>query len=155
MIRTILIICLCFTSGAYAQKVPLHVAIATFEPPFVIQGTHKEIYGFDADLMSSLCQMLNRTCQFHIMRFEQLLDAVAKQKMDVAIGSITITPERSKIVNFSLPYLVSSSRFVEKQIVSNQIFSLDKLNNKKIGIGTATVFGDQLITMGVKNPIIA
>ena len=154
MLRSILMVFICFTTSIFAQGEPLNIGIETFDPPFVIQGANKEIYGFDIDMMNSLCQMINRTCRFHEMRFDELLNAVATQKMDVAVSSITITPGRSKLVNFSLPYLLSYSRFLEKKSAPNQPFSLALLNNKKIGLGTGTVFQNQLTAMGLKNPII-
>ena len=154
MLRSILIVYICFTTSIFAQGEPLNIGIETFDPPFVIQGANKEIYGFDIDMMNSLCQLINRTCRFHVMRFDELLNAVATQKMDVAVSSITITPGRSKLVNFSLPYLLSYSRFLEKKSNPDRPFSLALLNNKKIGLETGTVFQNQLTVMGVKNPII-
>lgn len=152
MMRSILLILICFSSSLFAINEPLNVGIESFAPPFVMQGAKHEIYGFDIDMMNSLCKMMQRTCQFKVMRFEQLLDAVANKKVDVAVSSITITPERSKIVNFSLPYLLSYSRFLEKQSPTTTSFSLALLNNKKIGLQSGTVFLDQLNAMGVKNP---
>ena len=151
---SIITVFMCFTSTIFAQGIPLNVGIETFDPPFVIQSANKELYGFDVDMMNNLCKIINRTCQFHVMRFEQLLDAVATQKMDVAVSSITITPQRSKLVNFSLPYLLSYSRFLERKSTPNKPFSLALLNNKKIGLEKGTIFQDQLTAMGVKNPII-
>ncbi|MGM9453771.1 transporter substrate-binding domain-containing protein [Legionella bozemanae] len=152
MIRLILTAFICFTSSLFAQGEPLNVGIESFDPPFVMQGNHNQVFGFDVDMMNSLCKILNRTCTFHVMRFNQLLDAVVNQKIDVAVSSITITSERTKIVNFSLPYLQSFSRFLERASNTKEPFSLDLLNTKKIGLEEGTVFFDQLREMGVKNP---
>lgn len=144
---------ICFTSTLCAADLPvLNIGTESFNPPFVMQGSKKEIYGFDIDMMNSLCRIMQRTCQYHIMRFDQLLDAVATQKIDMAISSITITPERAKIVNFSLPYLLSYSRFVTRPNVQAVPFNLEFLNGKKIGLETGTIFSQQLTMMGVKNP---
>lgn len=152
MIRIILIAIICFTSSLFAQGEPLNVGIESFDPPFVMQGSHHDAYGFDVDMMNSLCKIMNRTCAFHVMRFEQLIDAVANHKIDVAVSSITITGDRSKIVNFSLPYLLSYSRFLESQSIAKEKFSLALLDTRKIGLEAGTVFFNQLKEMGVKNP---
>ncbi|KTD66852.1 MULTISPECIES: transporter substrate-binding domain-containing protein [Legionella] len=152
MTRLILIAFICFTSSLFALGEPLNVGIESFDPPFVMQGTHKEAYGFDVDMMNNLCKIMNRTCVFHVMRFDKLIDAVANNKLDVAVSSITITNERAKIVNFSLPYLLSYSRFLGKRSNSKEPFSLDLLNKKRIGLETGTVFLEQLKQMGVNNP---
>lgn len=139
----------------HAAGAILNVGIESFSPPFVMQGSDKNSYGYDVDMMSNLCKMINRTCQFRIMRFDHLLPAVANKTVDVAVSSITITAERSKIVNFSIPYQLSYSRFLTtRATAANTIFSLGLLNNKKIGVGSGTVFTAQLNSMGVKNPVI-
>lgn len=151
----LLIIGLMSLNTCFAQDLPvLNIGTESFNPPFVIQGSRKEIYGFDIDLMNALCKEIGYTCNYRIMRFDQLLPAVARKDIDIAISSITITPDRAKIVNFSLPYLPSYSRFMMKTTKTVPPFSLDFLNNKKIGLESGTVFEQQLLSMGVKNPKI-
>lgn len=154
MIRLILALLLCYSSLLDAESEPLNVGIESFSPPFVMQGAHREIFGFDIDMMNALCKQIHRTCSFHVMRFDQLLAAVANKQIDAAVSSITITPARSKIVNFSLPYLLSYSRFLQKQSAQNAPFSLALLSGKKIGIEAGTIFTEELNTLGVKNPVI-
>lgn len=149
----ILVASIGFTSTLFAADLPvLNVGTESFNPPFVMQGSKNEIYGFDIDMMNSLCKMMQRTCKYRIMRFDRLLEAVARRELDMAISSITITPERAKMVNFSLPYLLSYSRFVTRPTSQAVPFSLEFLNGKKIGLESGTVFPQQLNTMGVKNP---
>ena len=152
-IRHILITLIILTPNVYAANESLNIGITSFDPPFIIQGSDKNIYGFDVDMMNSLCKILQRSCQFHVMRFEQLLPAVANRTIDAALSSITITADRSKIVSFSLPYLLSYSRFLTKNTKEAiQPFSLVLLNGKTIGIETGTIFGEQIKSMGIKNP---
>lgn len=153
LIQRILIASLCFTSTLFAAEFPiLRVGTESFNPPFVMQGAHNAVFGFDIDLMNALCKKIQRTCQYRIMRFDQLIEAVEKKEIDVAISSITITPDRAKFVNFSLPYLLSYSRFLIKPKAKAIPFTLAMLNDKKIGLETGTIFPQQLETMGVKNP---
>jgi polar amino acid transport system substrate-binding protein len=152
-LRRILIVSIGFLSTAFAADLPvLNIGTESFNPPFVMQGSKNEIYGFDIDMMNTLCKMMQRTCKFHIMRFDQLIDAVANKQLDMAISSITITPERAKVVNFSLPYLLSYSRFVTKPSTKVEPFNLEFLNGKRIGLEAGTIFAQQLDAMGVKNP---
>jgi len=154
LIKCILIACVSFTSSVYALGPDLNVGIESFYPPFVMQGSQKEIYGFDVDMMNNLCKIMQRTCKYHIMRFSLLIDALINQKIDAAVSAITITPQRSKIVNLSLPYLLSYSRFLTKNTQKTQTFSLFVLNGKRIGVENGTVFPDQIKEMGVINPKI-
>ena len=144
------------TSTLFAAPLPtLHIATSGFNPPFVIQDTKNEIYGFDIEMMNSLCKNLERTCRYHLMSFEQMLAKVAAEQIDIALGSITITAEREKIINFSLPYLPSYSRFLTKTSKKFPTpFNLKLLNGKKIGLGAGTVFIHQITALGISKATI-
>jgi polar amino acid transport system substrate-binding protein len=151
----IVFLCLFFgISPLHAIGPALTVGIDSFTPPFVMQSANNKLYGFDIEMMNNLCEIMQRTCQFKMMRFEQLIPSVANKTVNVALSSITITNERAKMVRFSLPYLLSYSRFIKKNDAQTQPFTLDLLNNKKIGIEEGSVFSDEVTMMGVKNPTI-
>ncbi|BCA96457.1 arginine ABC transporter substrate-binding protein [Legionella antarctica] len=155
IIRYLLITSVLLISHVYAQGEPLNVGVHSFYPPFMIQGTDNEIYGYDVDMMNAICKIMNRTCQFHIMQFDQLLPAVAGKKIDAAVGAITITTDRLKSVSFSMPYLISYSRFLTNHIDKAKLpFSLNLLNTQRIGIETGTIFTDQIKHLGIINPTI-
>ncbi|KTD31131.1 putative amino acid ABC transporter, periplasmic binding protein [Legionella maceachernii] len=144
-----------FTTFAHAQnELPLKIAVNGFSPPFVMQTGNKQLYGFDISMMNSICKILKRPCQFTAMRFQNLIPSVEAKKFDVAVGSIIITPERSTHVNFSLPYLMSHSRFLGPKNLAGQPFSLQMLNDKTIGVEKGSIFTDQINDMGVRNPNI-
>ncbi|CEG58199.1 transporter substrate-binding domain-containing protein [Legionella fallonii] len=153
-IRHALTVFTLFISTLYAAGPPLNVGIQGFNPPFEIQGADNEIYGFDVDMMNGLCKIMDRTCVFHVIKFDLLLDAVESKKIDVAVSSITITAGRSALVNFSLPYLLSYSRFLGPSANKTQPFSLALLSNKKIGVEAGTIFADQIKVLGIINPTI-
>lgn len=156
LLRCILVSTLIFLmSPLHAAGEPLNVGIDGFTPPFVMQGSNKEFYGFDIDMINSLCKIMQRTCNFVPMKFEKLLTAVEEQKVDLAVSSITITAERSQKMGFSNPYLSSYSRFLTNQTdEAQQAFSLQLLKDKKIGVVVATVFKDQIKDMGIINPTV-
>ncbi|RUR20368.1 transporter substrate-binding domain-containing protein [Legionella sp. km535] len=156
LLRCILVSTLIFLmSPLHAVGEPLNVGIDSFTPPFVMQGSNKGYYGFDIDMISALCKIMQRTCTFVPMKFEKLLAAVEDQTVDIAVSSITITAERSKKVGFSNPYLSSYSRFLTNQThEGQQTFSLQLLKDKKIGVVVATVFKDQINDMGIINPTV-
>ncbi|ARG98836.1 transporter substrate-binding domain-containing protein [Legionella micdadei] len=143
-----------FATFAHPQNEPLKIAVNGFAPPFVMQSGNKQLYGFDISMMTSICKILKRSCQFQAMRFQDLIPAVESKKVDVAVGSIIITPERSTHVNFSLPYLISHSRFLGPKNLAGQPFSFQMLNNKTIGVEKGSIFTDEISDMGVRNPSI-
>jgi polar amino acid transport system substrate-binding protein len=155
-IRYLLLGFICIIPTLHAENNSLKVGIDGFLPPFAMHGKNNQNYGFDVDMMNSLCKIMKRSCEFHTMKFAQLLPAVENRQVDVALSYITITPERSKRVNFSNPYLLSYSRFLTKSPASGvkPPFSLELLKNKNIGVVAGTIFADQIKKMGVRNPVI-
>jgi len=156
LIYRILFVFTLLISSLHAEGELLNVGVQNFDPPYVMQGSGNGVSGFDIDTMNFVCKSIKRNCQFRVMRFKDLLNAVITKKVDVAIGTITITEARAALINFSLPYLVSYSRFLgnSKAINQNQAFSLEMLNNKRIGITKGSIGGDQLKAMGIIKPQI-
>ncbi|WP_298628195.1 transporter substrate-binding domain-containing protein [uncultured Legionella sp.] len=156
LIQRILLLTIIFLlSSVHAAGEPLNVGVDSYTPPFVMEGNAKKLYGFDIDMMTALCKLMQRTCHYVPMKFENLLNAVATKKVDVAVSSITITANRAKDVNFSTPYLLSYSRFLTIHTEeTHQPFTLELLKNKRIGVVVATVFKEQIKDMGVINPTV-
>jgi polar amino acid transport system substrate-binding protein len=141
----------CTFTTVYAEGEPLVVGTESYNPPFVQQGGKQSIFGFDIDMMLTLCKIMNRTCVFKVMKFTDILPAVETNKIDVATDSITITAARSHEVSFSLPYLPSNSRFLTTVANSKTPFSFDSLKGKSLGIQSGTIFVDQVSELGIKN----
>ena len=133
---------------------PLKIGVDGFSPPYVMQGANNQFFGFDISMMISICKILKRDCQFEVLPFKELLDAVATKKVDAAVSTLIITPERAKKVNFSLPYLVSHSRFLGLSNLAKQSFNLANFDGQRIGIVDGTVFADEVMALGIKNPQI-
>ncbi len=135
-------------ASLHAQNQPLLVAIPQFVAPFIMSAKD-QLYGFDISMMDEICTIIHRDCKYKITPFNQLLQSVVDKKTDIAMGSITITAERAKIVNFSKPYMLSETRFIGKKSMKNTPINLDVLKKSKIGIIKGTIFSDELESMGV------
>lgn len=137
-----------------AQGEPLRIVVQNFYPPFIMQGGNNRLYGFDINLIENICKRINRDCSFKVVLFKNLLSEVENNRADIAISGITITMDRAKRVNFSLPYLVSTSRFLAQSALTKEPFSLQALANKRIGIKQGSIFDEQIKAMGIKSPVI-
>lgn len=131
------------------------IGVDSFVPPFVMQGGNGELYGYDVSMMNSLCKIMHLSCRFQLIKWVDLLPAVMNNEVDLAVSSITITPERAKQMNFSLPYGLSYSRFLTNTntVIANP-FSLSSLDGKRIGVYKGTIYENQASHIGVQNPII-
>lgn len=114
-----------FTPLIHAASLPpLIVATEIFNPPFIMQGANKQLFGFDIEMMEDICQMIHRECQYRPGFFENtLLNSIEKHEADLGVASITITLERSQQVNFSFPYLPSNAQYLALKKWSTVPFS--------------------------------
>ncbi|CAM3669955.1 transporter substrate-binding domain-containing protein [Legionella longbeachae] len=154
LIYFLLSVCVFIAQPLRAQSEPLRVAVDPVNPPFVMRGANNQLYGYDVSMMEYICKTIQRPCQFIPTRFDKMLHEVSIKKVDVATSSITITAERSKMVNFSFPYLLSKTRFVGPKKLANQSFGRELLNYRKIGITEGSIYPDFLLKMEVIKPII-
>lgn len=142
-----------YFSSAAAQP-PLRVAIAEFIPPFSMQAGDQHIFGFDIEMMRSICKSIERECQFKSMPFGEIIPALVNNEADIGVSGIAITLERSKLVNFSRPYLPSNALFLSSLRGADENFTIELLANKRIGVQRDTVFETEILQKNIKNPEI-
>lgn len=142
MTRFIGIILLLHASIVEAK--PLNIGIVSYDPPFAIRADKDHYFGFDIELISSLCIEMKTECQFKPMPFNQLFTQINNKTIDLAIAAIIITEERQKQYSFSLPYLLSNARFITTQ--NNSITSMKDLSKKNVGVIEGSIF-KQWITL--------
>jgi polar amino acid transport system substrate-binding protein len=68
--------------------------------------------GWDIDMMNEACRRLNAACEWGVLAWDLLLEAVRDGQYDAAVDGITITVERAEVVDFSAPYLRSVTRML-------------------------------------------
>lgn len=124
---------------AFAQEEVLRIGVENDYPPFAFMEDN-ELKGFDVELANALCETANKRCEIISMPFNQLFDALLKEKrIDAIIDSINITEERRKTMLFTKPYYVPTARFLR----SNETFipfQAGALENKKIGVEAGTTY---------------
>lgn len=93
---------LCSCDGSKDEDVWV-VGTSADNPPYeFVEGG--KIVGFDIDLIVAIGQHLGKRVKFKNMDFHGLLAALGSNNVDMVIAGMSITPERMKRVEFSLPY---------------------------------------------------
>ncbi len=138
---------------SYAKDQPLRVAVNPYSSPFVMRGNH-QIYGFDIAMMDKLCEIINRDCQYVMMNFDQIIPSIMNKNVDLGISDITITLERAKLVNFTMPYMTSRTSFLGKKELQNSVITPTFLQDKTIGVKQGSIFPQVIKSLGVTNPKI-
>ena len=131
----LLAFCAVFLSGAAAGAETLTMATeATFPPYEFLRG--QEIVGIDTELCRAVAQKMGRGFRAENMDFDSVIPAVISGKADLAAAGITVTEDRKKNVDFSIPYVKTGIVVIYKK--ANPYTSVDQLKGKKIGVQGGT-----------------
>lgn len=105
----ILLSCLSCVGPTIAQERPpeaanLRVGVSPLFPPMVFkQG--KELAGAEVDLARALGEKLGRKVVFVEMPWAEQIEALRDGRTDIIMSSMSITPARQYVIDFSRPYL--------------------------------------------------
>ena len=125
------VLCGCSDSGADKVKM---ITEATFPPYEFLRG--HEIVGIDVEICRAIAQKLGREFSCETVDFDSVIPAVISGKADLAAAGITITEDRKKNVDFSVPYVKTGIVVIYKKSVG--FTGPEQLKGKKIGVQGGT-----------------
>lgn len=73
-------------------------------PPFYAPDASGEWKGWEIDFMNELCARIEAECIVTPVAWEGIIPALNSEKIDMIIGSMSITPARAEQINFSDKY---------------------------------------------------
>ncbi|MCP4024596.1 MAG: transporter substrate-binding domain-containing protein, partial [Desulfobacteraceae bacterium] len=100
------------------QEKELSIGISSYEP-FVI-GDDKSAQGFSIDLWEKIARANGWNYRFVFSDFRTKLANVKNNKVDLAIGGITITAERERVMDFSSPTFNAGLGILVRKNVTTQ-----------------------------------
>ena len=130
-----------FSPAPLSEPVVWRVAIAQGLRPFAMEQGDV-LVGFDLDLIKAIAEVCNATLKLERQPFDALTALIQAGQIDLAMGAVPITPERSAAVDFSLSYFHSGVTIVALP-KNNQLSTLKALTGKKIAVTLGTA-GAQL-----------
>ena len=107
---------------------------ATFPPYEFLRG--QEIVGIDVEICRAVAEKLGRPFKPETVDFDSVIPAVISGKADLAAAGITITEDRKKNVDFSIPYVKTGIVVIYKK--SAPFTDKAQLKGKKIGVQSGT-----------------
>ena len=124
-------------------KQPSKIVIATDAtfPPMEMVDESKNIVGFDVDLMNAAAKAGGFTVEFKNTAWDGIFAGLEAGKYDAVMSSVTITDERKKTMDFSIPYINAGQILVVKSDESG-VQTLADLKGKTVAaqIGTTGAF---------------
>jgi len=101
-----------------------------------------EMDGFDIDVAKEVAKRLGVKVEFVTPDWDTIVAANWGGRWDVSIGSMTITPERKKVLFFSTPYYYTPAQFAAPK--DSPLNSVDDLVGKTVCVGSGTTYDDYL-----------
>jgi len=102
----LLSVILCLVSASQAPAAPpLRVGMELSYPPFEMTDAQGRPAGVSVRIAEALGRHLGRPAVIENISFDGLIPALKTGKIDCIISSMTATPERSRSIAFSEPYL--------------------------------------------------
>ena len=107
---------------------------ATFPPYEFLRG--QEIAGIDVEICRAVAERLGRDFRAENMDFDSVIPAVISGKADLAAAGITVTEDRRKNVDFSVPYVTTGIVVIYRQ--DEPYADAGQLKGRKIGVQSGT-----------------
>jgi polar amino acid transport system substrate-binding protein len=116
---------------AFAEGV-LNVGSYPNNPPFEYKAESGQFEGFEVDIVTEAAKRAGMTVNIEAYDFQPLFAATSSGRIDVAISSITITPERLGSQSFTQPYYDSDMGVAAT--TAGGVKGLADLKGKVIGV---------------------
>jgi polar amino acid transport system substrate-binding protein len=138
------------TTGA-ASNIPNPIVwcVDTTYPPAesIVNG---KAAGYDIDIANAVAQQLGTTSQIKTTGFPVIIGALQSKKCNAIISSMTVTPQRAKVVHFT-PYVNVGAFLMVKKGNPEHISTLASLSGKSAAVQSSTT---ELAGLQAENKIL-
>ena len=137
------------TSAAASVPNPIVYCVDTTYPPAesIVNG---KAAGYDIDIANAVAKQLGSTAQIKTTGFDVIIGALSAKKCNAIISSMTITPQRAKVVHFT-PYVDVGAFLMVKKGNPDHISTLASLSGKSAAVESATT---ELAGLQAENKIL-
>lgn len=133
----------------------IKVGINTDSKPFGFFDENWQIQGYDADLARYIAQYLLKSpnaVEFIPVTPENRMLKVSTGEVDIAIATMTITPQREEIIDFSIPYDMAGQALLVRS--NSKIVSIADLNGLNVGVVFGTTAEKNMMSLAPTSHII-
>lgn len=116
-------------------------------PPFNFFNESNELVGFDVDVAREVATRLGVTLKPVTTEWSGIIEGLRSGVYDGILGSMAVTEDRLKVVNFSTPYYYSGAQMMVKK--DSSFTSPEDLRGRTVGVVTGTTFADDAARLGV------
>lgn len=130
------------------------VGVSFDSKPFAFKDSDGEIKGIEVDLAKAIAERMlgdKNKVMFKNITPQERMKAVIRGDVDMVISTMTITPQREKIVTFSEPYFVAGQVICVRK--NSKIETINDLINKRVIVILGTT-GEENIKRFAPNALI-
>jgi polar amino acid transport system substrate-binding protein len=110
----------------------MRIAMSGAYPPFNFVNEQNEVVGFDPAIGAEIAKRLGVEVEVVTTAWDGIIGGLLANKYDAIVGSMSITDERKKVVDFVGPYYRMSRGIFVKQ--GSDVADLAGLEGRKIGV---------------------
>lgn len=132
--KKILFILIFITTVVFGNQKTLVIGMELAYPPFEMSDTNGNPSGVSVDIMKAYAKFANIDIEIKNIEWTGLIPALKTGKIDAIISSMTITDERKKTIDFTIPYAQTYLAILAPK--KSDINSIDDLNKtgKKVAV---------------------
>lgn len=138
-----------------AAESPLRVGVEANTPPFSYRSEDGKPLGFNIDIALALCRQMKRDVDLRELPFEDLLGGIKSGQLDMVVASLSQTPERMAVMDFSSYYYQSRPIIIGREGLFVPEISAKSLKDLRIGAQRGTVYAELVNTWPVKKESLA
>lgn len=112
----------------------LRVGVGLFEP-WIMCGADNSLIGYEIDVAKQLAEDMGVRIQFVPTDWYFIIPLLVEEHFDLIISGMGITPERSLLINFSIPYSEFGTLLLANTALVETPQSLDDLNTSEVTFG--------------------
>ncbi|WP_035261990.1 ABC transporter substrate-binding protein [Desulfonatronum lacustre] len=152
-----LVLCLTLSGPAWAEKTLVNGIDFGF-PPFGFVDTQGNPAGFDVDSVNWIAEQMGFTVRHQPMDWDGIIPALNTNRIDFIASGMSITEERMKVVNFTIPYYEVTQVLVANETEATsfeEMFTTGKKIGVQRGTNTHTLLIDKAKEPGMDFEIVA
>lgn len=132
----------CATAVTAAER--LQVATEGAYPPFSFMNDQGQLAGFDVELAEALCQRLGKQCEIIAVSWKDLLPGLAAGRYQMIVASMSKTPERQRLAEFTDPYYRTRDIFISRTGASINRVTPATVRGKTLATQENTIYASYL-----------
>lgn len=117
---------------AIKERGVLKIAMSGQYPPFNFVNEQNEVVGFDPAIGTEIAKRMGLEVEIVTTAWDGIIGGLLANKYDAVVGSMSITEERDKVIDFVGPYYNTKRAIFTK--TGSDITSVEQLDDVKVGV---------------------